>query len=60
MFMDEIDWNDPKFARWHLGNLSPLTKAQREAVWEDDVRLIIFPFASKKKKLIQNAYITGN
>lgn len=44
--MKEIDWKDPKIGRWHLSHLHPLSDAQREAFWDDDVRLIIFRFVS--------------
>lgn len=49
--MDEIDWNDPKFSRWHLSNLGSLSETQKRAIWDDDVRLL-FRFVSEINKKI--------
>lgn len=44
--MDDFDRNDPKFGRWHLSHLPPLTDAQHEALWDDSVKFLIFRFVS--------------
>lgn len=37
LFVEEIDWNDPRFAPWNIENLGKLNDAQLDAFMDDDV-----------------------
>lgn len=37
MFLDKIDWNDPRFSKWNLKKLGPMNQAQLDAFFDDDV-----------------------
>lgn len=39
MFLNKIDWNNPRFKKWHLSNLGPLNEAQKNAFFEDDASI---------------------
>ncbi|XP_031618059.1 putative uncharacterized protein DDB_G0267716 [Contarinia nasturtii] len=36
MFMEIIDWENPRFSQWHLENLGKLNQAQSDAFLDDD------------------------
>lgn len=56
MFLEKIDWDNPRFKKWNLKNLGRLNDAQQAAFFEDDASLPTHTFASlllisrKKKK----------
>lgn len=37
MFLDKVDWENPRFAKWNLSNLGEKNDAQLDAFFDDDV-----------------------
>lgn len=40
LFVEEIDWTDPRFRPWNIKNLGELNDAQLDALMDDDVSRI--------------------
>lgn len=40
MFLEKIDWKNPRFSKWNLQRLGQLNEAQRDAFFADDVSKI--------------------
>lgn len=58
MFLEKIDWDNPRFGRWNLRNLAPLNKAQQDAFFEDDVSFIESQHLIDGLKLTKIFYIS--
>lgn len=37
MFVEKIDWDNPRYSRWNLSKLGKLNQDQLDAFFEDDV-----------------------